>query len=569
MLSLSWVVIYPVHASAGLKNSTKASCALADSTSTCISTNLPVSTSDLIILHVTCYDVSTPFSKPTVADSLGNIFTQIQSSLTGTANQDVVWYSFSGSAGNDIVTVTANSCNEVTHSGWSPYDLSFSFETFTGITGIGQVANNGSPSQLTNCSTSCSDNVNITTNPTSIVYETFFVNTFANQNICPTNIQSGSSATILQNDCSTASPTTGDGFATFYKQISVGGLQTLSVSWTTTTQFSLGYQMAIELLTQSTTQSFITQCYGECGSPAITIQNPNATHTINFNQSLTLFYEFQSTLSGLLLNETVNVAKSYSNGQQIGLGVYTASCAIGQTPFTTQCAGTLQPGSGVSPFVVSKGQFSISLNLNVVPQEWVGIAVSGYFSGLDLNETNGTCGDGTSGICVNGMQYTSGFLPQIISTSQACATSSSTPCDVSNLSKTGMWAWIQGNIIKGASPPPPSAGCINSDLSCFLIASACGLTPSNCFIGGGVFLFIYFVIFVAGITICISYINKQYDTQVHFPPALFFLFFLVELFMFAAIGLIPTYVVIVIFIFTGLGVAGYFGSGFAGRGKSE
>src|SRR6266699_3603860 len=41
-----------------------------------------------------------------------------------------------------------------------------------------------------------------------------------------------------------------------------------------------------------------TQCYGNCRSPRITLANTNSTHTINFNQTITLFYQFQSNING-------------------------------------------------------------------------------------------------------------------------------------------------------------------------------------------------------------------------------------------------------------------------------
>ncbi|TLX84224.1 MAG: hypothetical protein E6L04_07395 [Thaumarchaeota archaeon] len=322
---------------------------------------------------------------------------------------------------------------------------------------------------------------------------------------------------------------------------------------------------------QPQTTTIITQCYGNCGSPPITIINTNTTHTVNFNQSYSLFYEFQSNLQGKINNVTVNLGKSYSNGQQVGLGLYLANCGAGQIPFTLQCAGTLQPGASLSSPNPSKGKFTIKGgDATVSSGTWVAIAVTGLFSGLDLNQTNASCGTTGSGICNNppGMLFTRGTIPQLISDSSACTVSVS-PCNISGISNTLLYAWITGSIIAGAIPPPTSAGCINADLSCFLVASACGLTPSNCFIGGSIIMFIYFMVFVIGIVLAISYINREYETQIHFPPSIFFLFFLVELFTFTAMGLIPQYVTIVIFILTALGVAGYFGSGFMGRSHRE
>lgn len=346
-----------------------------------------------------------------------------------------------------------------------------------------------------------------------------------------------------------------------------------SIAWTTdvsATGAFVDHGAVILTGAQPTGTGSITSCYGECGIPAITLVNPNATHPVNFNQSFTLFYEFQSNLNGVLLNVTTNVAKTYNNGQQIALGVYTASCPPGTTPFTIACAGSLQPGFAISNPSVPKGRFSIGTNIPVVSGQWIAIAFTAIYSGLDLNQTNGTCGDNTSGICASpGMFYSKGTIPQSLSQTSACNTTNS-PCNFGSMSSTGLWAWINGNVVINTPLPPPSIGCINSDLACFMIASACALTPSNCFIGGAVYLFIYFTIFVAGISICISWVNSSYEVELHFPPAVFFLFFLVELFMFTAMGLIPQYVTIVVFIFTALGVAGHFASAFmGGRGRSD
>src|SRR5947208_1437619 len=91
----------------------------------------------------------------------------------------------------------------------------------------------------------------------------------------------------------------------------------------------------------------VTQCYGNCGNPAITLANTNSTHTVNFNQTITLFYMFQSNVNGFLLNVTTSMAKSYlaiPNGP--AFRVYTIqSCPLGQAPFSPKCTGLLQAKS--------------------------------------------------------------------------------------------------------------------------------------------------------------------------------------------------------------------------------
>jgi hypothetical protein len=59
-----------------------------------------------------------------------------------------------------------------------------------------------------------------------------------------------------------------------------------------------------------------TQCYGNCGNPAVTIANTNSTHTINFNQTITLLYEFQSNLNGFVQNYTLNYAAICGSGNK-------------------------------------------------------------------------------------------------------------------------------------------------------------------------------------------------------------------------------------------------------------
>src|SRR5204863_443716 len=73
-------------------------------------------------------------------------------------------------------------------------------------------------------------------------------------------------------DFGTISPVVGNSYTT----ASVGNCQTNA--YATGASFQSGG-----------TISALTQCYGNCGSPAVTLANTNSTHIINFNQSIGLF----------------------------------------------------------------------------------------------------------------------------------------------------------------------------------------------------------------------------------------------------------------------------------------
>ncbi len=90
-----------------------------------------------------------------------------------------------------------------------------------------------------------------------------------------------------------------------------------SIGGTGTSAFGFGPIVGgtFQPLTQITPGSGLTQCYGNCGSPAITLANTNSTKSINFNQSITLLYVFQSNLNGVILNLTTNLAIATNSNQ--------------------------------------------------------------------------------------------------------------------------------------------------------------------------------------------------------------------------------------------------------------
>jgi len=224
----------------------------------------------------------------------------------------------------------------------------------------------------------------------------------------------------------------------------------------------------------------VTQCFGNCGNPAVTLANTNSTHSINFNQSITIFYIFQSSLNGFFLNASANLAKTYTNGQTVYLGLYiAASCALGASPFTANCPGSLiSSNSYTNP---SKGKITLSVNNGVALTngEYAAVAVSCLFSPCDLNDTNTAVG----------IQQTNGVLPTVIAQS---APLSSCSC------KLGLWTYIMGNIVTGVPTPTPTSGICGPGLDSILgcaVNSLCTIVTSQCQTGASIFLIVVLTIF--------------------------------------------------------------------------
>src|SRR6267143_565953 len=272
----------------------------------------------------------------------------------------------------------------------------------------------------------------------------------------------------------------------------------------------------------------VTQCYGNCGTPAITLANTNSTHTINFNQSITLFYQFQSNVNGFLLNITTSMAKSYltiPNGP--AFGVYTIpSCPLGVSPFTAQCPGQLQQQSGAQNFFSpAKGKISFSgLKVPVANGQWIGIALSASISGLDVNDTNTN---------VNLFQTNEGKIPPSIQL----------PASLGN-SKVGLWAWITGNVVTGGPPTTPGGqfNCAGL-LYCLLpnwVASFCFAATPSCLAASG----LIWAMIMAGVsTFVIAKYGSELMPNVIQPfGEVFLMFALVWIFVMAGLSLIYVWV---------------------------
>jgi len=265
--------------------------------------------------------------------------------------------------------------------------------------------------------------------------------------------------------------------------------------------------------------SFLTQCYGNCGSPPVTLANTNTTHLTNWNTSITQFYAAQSNVNGFVVNVTVPVARSYSNGNGLTLGLYSVDPSCSTTPFTPQCPGFLQSSQlFTNP---SKGNVVMLTRFSISNGQWIGVSVSGSFAGLDLNDTNTN---------VNLLQVAGRTPNQIVSST--------------NLGNrlTGLYAWVQGNTVSGGPPGSP-AGC--GTIPCYLANFVNAL-------GGGVLggLAAFGILFgFFGLTML--YVTRQHDSQGHIVgfalPMEFMVIIAVILMIFlSAAGVLHPYIPLII-----------------------
>lgn len=291
-----------------------------------------------------------------------------------------------------------------------------------------------------------------------------------------------------------------------------------------------------------------TQCFGNCGNPAITTVNTNSTHSVNFNQSLTLLYVFQASLTGYFTNVTTTVAQaSITSLQSPILAIYIANCPPGQTAFSAAC-----PGSNIltgNTGVLKKGRASITAGPNFLVNagQWVAIAVTAQFAPLDINDTNTQVP----------MQQVSGTAPSILSG----------PAVFSAVSKVGLWTFIVGSP---ATAPPPTTGaaCNNNfaQIDCFLPALVndfCSTLTSQCQTTSAL---LWVVILSIGlVAFAVGMFHTIFPTvSFNFGQMgeMFMLILLVVVLMMTNQGLLPPYVPILIFFVTailvGKRVEGYF-----------
>lgn len=460
----------------------------------------------------------------TISDSLSSSWTLRMSQNSGGNIAQSLWTTTLSSSGSDTVTFTFPGGTD---------RIEAQVVQYTGITGIGT---NGIDNSQNNPAT-FSSTITITTSAPSVIYEGWDVHNGATGTCA--SLSSGNALTSFNCDTSTANAKNSLSAQTILA--SGAGTFPVTVSWTGgTAGNNFQVHFAIELdLPPAAVSTTSTQCYGNCGSPAITLANTNSTHTTNFNQSITLLYEFQSNLNGFLLNVTTSLAKSYANtGNGPILGIYTvSSCPTGQTPFSPQCPGQLQQSQS---FVGSaKGKVSFSgLKIPVINGQWVGIALSAFNSGLDVNDTNTN---------LQIFQTNEGKIPAVI---QA-------PSSLPN-SKIGLWAWINGNAISTGPSPPIGGLCTNNfaQLDCMIPAMVnglCSIVTVSCQTSASLF-WIFALTILSFMLVTVGFASAHI-TKFIAAGDVFVFFFLGWFFIFVGVGVIASFVTIFI-LFAGAIVFG-------------
>lgn len=410
--------------------------------------NSAVSVGDLLVVHTICYG---PNGATSVSDQAGSTWIQLIGAGGANPQQILIFYAFARGGGNDAITVTWVNCSISGNplGAWSQ-------EEFSGVASIGNTFTTGL-NQVT-CNTSCTDTQSLTIQAnTALVYETFDVFNIVSASNCPTftnGVSEITSQTLLCTNNSPAgvydqgrtvyNPNRGIGVNSFSMQASALGASN-----------SNGVlHILVELDPAGGTPSNLgtqTACFGNCGNPAVTLANTNSTHSVNFNSSIELFYQFQSNLNGQVLNVTANVAKTYSNGNSLVLGVYTIPiCSPGQPPFTPICPAALQKSVTIQNPTKGVQTFS-NLAIPVSIGQWVGFAFTATFGGMDLNDTN-------TQVQINQASDGGGALNPTISQSTV----------FSAVSKIGLWGFLTGNTITGIPPPPTTGGTCAGFLDCIL-----------------------------------------------------------------------------------------------------
>src|SRR5437667_506915 len=415
------------------------------------------------------------FNNFALSDTQGNSYTERVSSIagSGTAASTYIFTTLANGAGGDVLTVTTGGASRI---------FGYSFMDYSNVLGFGVTATD----QQDSAGASAVSTVTLTNTQGSgsAIVENLFTTGFGG---------GGTSAVLTNNQGQTVRDSGGTNPCAFNAQTICESTDfpaaattfalSITVSWTGgIPPYPLSHS-ALELTGVSTAATTtVLQCLGNCGNPAITLANTNSTHTINFNQSITLLYEFQSPFTGFILNVTTNMAKTYNNGEGVIEAIYTVpSCPFGQTPFTQQCPGYLASGWNVigNP---GKGRLTNgNYRIPIANGQWAGITITAVFSGLDLNDTN-------TNVAIFQTQGGGCACPPPATITQAAL--------FNGASKIGLWAWIEGNIISSQPPPVPSSpSCFGLD--CILtnaVNSFCTIVTTPCQTGSSLFWIIVLTI---------------------------------------------------------------------------
>jgi hypothetical protein len=476
---------------------------------------LTVALGDALIVNVMWFGTGGP---GTVVDSQGNVFSLAVQSNTAQSSgaNTAIWDAIAIAAGSDTVTVSRPSNAFVG-----------AFLDYSGVASFGQTASQ----QLDSAGSSGTSSVTLTNvATTSWIVENFMYETGG--------ISGGVSANngqFLRDSMSTSvCATNGFGNCNSYDVPAPASGFSLALTYSSNSCAAPGCfasHTALELLVGApgTTQTVI-QCFGNCGAPAITLVNTNSTHIVNFNTSITLFYQVQLSVTGFMLNVTTNLAKTYTNGfRSPFLGFYRATCAVGGTPGTNACPFILQ--EGLNTGALGKGRVSMigGGQYPVVSGDWIGIAVSAQIAGLDLNDTNTSVP----------MLQASGIIPSAITQTASFGTT-----------KVGLWAWIQSTTITSL-PPPLGAGASCFGLDCILskvVNSSCQIATTACQNGTAIFwVIILTIISVVTLVLGLSEVLPGQNIGRIGIGELGVLFFIGWVVIFTSFALLSIYVLLLVF----------------------
>jgi len=461
----------------------------------------------------------------TLTDTQGNAFSNaVASTSASSSGADTgIWTAIASAAGSDTVSVTRG----------GPLQFGAAFLDYAGVASFGHTtaqeldsAGGGGTSTLTFASIAA----------TSWIVENFMYETSGSSG--SVNVNNGQ---ILRDSMtSTTCNANGIGFCNSYDISAPSSTFSLSLAYSSNTCTGSGCfasHTGLELLSGVPgTATLVTQCYGNCGAPAVTLVNTNSTHTVNFNQSITLFYEFQSAINGFILNVTTSVAKNYNNGQGIVEAIYTVpTCPLGQAPFTQQCPAYLASGWNVignpGKGKLSNGNYQIPISAG----QWAGVSISGVFAPLDLNDTN-------TNVAVFQVQGGGCACPPPATITQAAIYSSSF--------KMGLWAWILGTIVTSIPPTsPPVSAC--AGLDCILTEatnSFCTNVTTACQTGSALFwVIILTIISITTVVLAFSEILPSANIGRMGIGELAILFFVGWVVIFTSFNLLSIYVLLLVF----------------------
>ena len=490
---------------------------------TCTSTAIGVAQGDLVLVHYEC-DVQV---SPVVNDTFGDSFTILIHDFS------VVESAFASVAGNLQVTVTAT-C--LVQSG-TP-DGRFAVNIFRNIAGIGNVAPFNELDSATVCSP-CTSTISLGVQAFSIVYEAVVFSVFGSTCATITNVDD--QVTSVNLSCQALAP----GFTggrTVYSAPNLGSVGTHSYRMQITTTGSPSpntnvlFHYAIELLSnQPTVTAVKTLCFGNCGNPAVTLLNSNSTKSLNFNTSITVLYEAQSTLNGFVNNVSISISKTPPPSQTVYLGLYIQTCSIGILPMTPGCPATLR--QSITTFGPTKGILTLSAGpaFAVAAGDWIVLGVSALYAGIGLNDTNTGVPTFTA----------SGNVPPVIT---------SVPTGSSGFTM-GMWAWVTGTVSTGPPAPGglPSGPCVNNfaQFDCIIpgmVNSMCIKITASCQTSGALF-WIIILTFLSFLVATVGFASAHITKFVGAGEVFLFLF-LGWFFIFVGVGVLESFVVI-FFLFIG------------------